>query len=277
MARSQAVAEGLSPHQESDFEESAWEEEEEAEGEEESRMRRHDRHCDHRCHGKEGEDCPYDPNNVCCNAPCPPGAFCNTPCCSKKTEFWVQRWTCLWAQHPLDCGRGTAPHGYDQQCAWTKAWRCRWECVSRAEVLKFYCCRKQPRCPEPNGDCDCFVPQDTYFAKVWEIEYEECDNKRRPLDRRMQPCIHQDRHGDPAGCACCGLHEVCVPRWVKILCREDIPPEDPYAVPLPYYERPHPRPCGRGPPRACAGATCPVGPNANRSPDFWLTPAMVFS
>jgi len=227
----------------------------------------------------EGRDRPFDPNNACCNAPCPPGSFCNTLCCKKKTKYYVQKWTCVWTKTPLDCGKKVKV-----DCAWTKAWRCNFYEIQRCDVLKAFCCRKPPRCPTPgpcySGECDCFVPEDAYFAKVYEIEYEPCipdDELLKPGDEGYDECRPQNADGEPGGCACCGLFEVCVPRWVKIHCKSQIPPELPYEVPLPYYERPErPRRCGRGPP-ACAGSTCPVGPNANRSPDFWLSPALPYA
>ena len=232
----------------------------------------------------EGRDRPYDPNNVCCNSPCPPGAFCNTQCCDKKTEFWVQKWTCVWTQTPLQCGDGVAPACSDAACAWTKAWRCRFLQVERCEVLKAFRCRQPARCPDSknySGDSDCFVPSDTYFAKVWEIEYDECPERcslLSPGAPGYDPCKPQDIYGNPGGCACCGLYEVCAHRWVKIACKEQIPPAHPYEVPLPYYERPAAqRRCGARAPSACAGPTCSVGPNGSKSPDSWLSPSLPFA
>ena len=85
-------------------------------------------------------------------------------------------------------------------------------------------------------------------------------------------CKPQNVHGEPGGCACCGLYEVCVPHWVKINSKAQIPPELPFEVPMPYYERPQ---RARLPP--CAGSTCSVGPNAAKSPDFWLRPTLPFA
>lgn len=226
----------------------------------------------------------YEPNNVCCNAPCPPGSFCNTDCCNKKTQFYVQRWRCVWKQCELACG-GDSQHGPPKckkstKCAWTKAWTCCFERVPRGKVLEAMCRRQPPRCPDPDGDCDCFVPEDAYFAQVWEIEYEPCvpdEALVMPGEPGYDPCLPQDAHGNPGGCACCGLYQVCVPRWVKINCKNEIPPEDPFAVPLPYYERPcAPRKCRR-PPALCGGVSCGVAGNANRSPDFWLRPALPYA
>ena len=229
----------------------------------------------------EGLDRPFDPSNACCNAPCPPGAFCSTKCCDRRTTFYVQKWTCVWTQTPLSC---KDPQVVSNQCAWTKAWRCNFMPIERCDVLKAMCCRKPPRCPLPgdcySGECDCFVPEDTYFARVYEIEYVECSD---PDPDNSGPCHQRDDTPselggpNPAGCACCGLTETCQPRWVRIHSKSQIPPEFPYEVPLPYYERPaERRPYGKRP-GACAGALCRVGPNANRSPDFWLNPARVYS
>ena len=245
----------------------------------------------------EGRDRPFDPDNACCNAPNPPGSFGSTLCCKKKTKYYVQKWTCVWTKTPLDCGsakkdcRGhgkgnskSPPKPIKVDCAWTKAWRCNFFEIQRCDVLKALCCRRPARCPTPGpcytGECDCFIPADTYFAKVFEIEYEPCipdEDLLLPSDNGYDACRPQNEHGEPGGCACCGLFEVCVPRWVKIHCKSQIPPELPYEVPLPYYERPErARRCGRGPP-ACAGSTCPVGPNANKSPDFWRSPVLPYA
>ena len=218
--------------------------------------------------------CRYDPGNACCNAPCPPGALCNTEACSRRTEFYVQRWRCVWTRTPLDCGSKCKP-----ETAWTKAWTCSFDLISRAAVLKSMCCREPARCPVDCNECHCFVPQDAFFAKVWEIEYEQCpDHQLVEGDPGfLDECHPVDSEGNPAGDACCGLFEVLCPRWVKITCRSDIPPSDPFAVPLPYYERPSkPEGC-RKPPALCAGVGCRVGTQANRSPDFWLAPVLPFS
>ena len=249
-----------------------------------------------------GDECeglrrPFDPANGCCQAPCPPGALGNTKCCKKKTEYWVQRWTCFWhTERDLPCGKGCGRPCEDQArgcrdeqpvrpgcdnrvpCAFTKKWRCNFYQVPRCEVLKRFACRPPARCPTP-GDCyhgesECFVPEDTYFARVWEIDYECCSNQVIPNE---DCCIQQDSCLNPAGCACCGLYEVCHPRWVKITCKANLPPEFPYEQPLPYYERPAAREaCGRAP-ALCAGSRCAVGPNANRSPDFWLSPVLPYA
>ena len=243
------------------------------------------------CPGEvEGETVPFRPDNACCNAPCPPGAFCNTECCTRKTEYYVQKWTCFWQKTEVACGDVCCDVPCDDpcrkptrvnKCAFTKAWRCSWLRIPRSEVLKAFCCRKPPRCPQPadcyTGECDCFVPEDTYFAKVWEIDYVDCCEPAQDQPLGQDPCKPVDDCGDPAGCACCGVREVCNPRYVRIHCRSQIPPENPFEVPLPYYERePRSGSC-KLPPRACAGSTCPVGSNANRSPDFWLYPALPFA
>jgi len=227
------------------------------------------RHCDKSPCGR------YAPGNVFCNAPCPPGALCNTEKCDKRTEFYVQRWRCTWRKLDLKC---CGPRGH-KECAWTKAWSCSFDSVSRCEVLKRLCCRPPPRCPADCDECDCFVPEDAFFAKVWEIEYEPCpDHEVSPYEHGYSNEAHPvDCEGNPAGCACCGLNEILCPRWVKITCKSDIPASDPFAVPLPYYERPCKPPGCRRPPALCAGAGCRVGPSANRSPDFWLAPSLPFA
>jgi len=226
----------------------------------------------------EGTGRPFDPSNACCNAPNPPGSFGNTQCCQKKTKYYVQKWTCVWTKTPLSCGSSQT------DCAWTKAWRCKFEEVLRCDVLKAFCGGRPATCPTPgpcySGECDCFVPAPVYFARVYEIEYEACapdDELLQPGDPGYDACRPQNKNGEPGGCACCGLFEVCVPRWVRIHCKAQIPPEYPYEVPLPYYERPVGAKRSGGGANACAGALCPVGPNANRSPDFWLSPAMPYA
>lgn len=240
----------------------------------------------------EGRDRPFDPDNACCNAPCPPGSLANTPCCTKKTKYYVQKWTCVWTKTPLNCGKATGGGGGKQlttECAWTKAWRCNFFEIQRCDVLKAFCnnSRKPARCPTPGpcytGESECWVPSDTYFAKVFEIEYEPCipnDELLKPGDTGYDECRPRNDEGEPGGCACCGLFEVCVPRWVKIHGKSQIPPELPYEVPLPYYERPERQQGGRarrGGSAACAGSACSVGSNANRSPDFWLSPALPYA
>lgn len=236
-------------------------------------------------HDVQGVNVPYDPNNVCCNAPCPPGAMCNTECCDKQTEYYVQRWTCQWRQTPLRCDDDHSSdnhHRRHPECAWTKAWTCRWERIERCDVLRALCCRPPRRCPDVQGggayrgECECLVPEDAFFAKVYEIEYEECP-PWNPEVAASGDCIQEEHDHTPVNCACCGVYEVCCPRWVKITCKNDVPPEYPFAVPLPYYERPVSSSGCRRPRGPCAGAACRVGPSANRSPDFWLRPALPFA
>lgn len=236
---------------------------------------------------QEGLDVPFDPANACCNAPCPPGAFCNTKVRKEKTQFFVQKWTCVWTQTPLAC---QDPRLVSNQCAWTKAWRCNFLPIERCDVLKAFCCRKPPRCPQPEDDrysseCDCFVPEDAYFAKVFEIEYVECSEKLLVSDAKVPPCHLCDDTAsefggpNPAGCACCGLAETAMPRWVRIHCKAQIPPEFTYEVPLPYYERPAERSPSRcmKRPGACSGSLCKVDRNANKSPDFWRSPSLPYA
>lgn len=240
----------------------------------------------------EGLNYPFDPANACCQAPCPGGAFCNTKCCDRRTEFYVQKWTCVWQATKLKCYN---PDETSTDCAWTKVWRCNWNRIERCDVLKGVCRRKPPRCPLPDdcysGESECFVPEDAYFAKVFEIEYVECTKKEVYHDED-RPCHTYDAPGpysehamtndagggpNPAGCACCGLAETCAPRWVRIHCKEQIPPELPYEVPLPYYERPAARSACKGQAGACAGSLCRVGSSANKSPNFWLSPARIYA
>ncbi len=117
------------------------------------------------------------------------------------------------------------------------------------------------------GESECFVPQDTYFAKVFEIGYEECDKKTKyprgecfPYRYGRTPCGECLQVG---GCACCGLFQTCSERWVRIRCRAEIPPLHPYELPLPFYERPHCEPKRR---LHCQCVTC--APAVARSPDL---------
>ena len=206
-------------------------------------------------------------------------------------------WTCLWSLTPLACQKDLPLA--QQDCAWSKVWKCKWLQIPRCDVLKSFGSRRAPRCPWPNGpgecysgETECFVPADTYFARVYEIEYEECvtpENAYAPGDTgyvgtcKPQGISDMGALGpasrDAAGnCgACCGVFEVCVPRYVRIHCRDDIPPELPYEVPLPFYERPSaPRSCMRNAP-ACAGGSCRVGSNATKSPSFWLDQARLYA
>lgn len=219
-----------------------------------------------------GVAAPFDPNNACCNAPCPPGAFCNACDCDRPTEFYVQRWTCVWQQTPLRCcegGKGKGIGRIDEPCAWTKAWRCNFHQICREDVLKFFRCAPPPRCPVPcGGESECFVPQDAYFAKVFEIGYEECDKQCYPPGECYPVRVGKNPCGADCvkvgGCACCGLYQTCNERWVRIRCRADIPPLLPYEPPLPFYERPEfllPRRRTR-----CQCVTC--APAAARSPDL---------
>ena len=190
---------------------------------------------------------PFDTENPNCQAPCPPGGFCNTECCSRRTEFWVQKWTCLWTRTELQCGRGDAP---SDLCAWTKAWRCRFLQIERGDVLAFFPSRPHARCPLPaadySGENECFVPEDAYFAKVYEIEYQSCGEEQhsppgtttRGHDDQGSRCSRSGSSdvGTPTDCACCGLYETCRPRWLRIYSRAQIPPLYPYAVPPPFYD-----------------------------------------
>lgn len=213
----------------------------------------------------------YLHGNVYCSAPYPPGALCNAESCEKCTEFYVQRWRCTWKKLNLD------PLG--QECAWTKVWSCSFDSVARAEVLKQLCCKSSQRCTADCDECACLVPEDVYFAKVWEIEYEQCsDHVLSSGEEGFLDDAHPvDSEGDPAGCACCGLKEVLCSRWVKITCKSDIPPAKPFEVQLPCYDWPC-KPSGcRKQPALCAGVGCRVGSAAHRSPDFWLAPVLPFA
>lgn len=210
---------------------------------------------------------PFDPYNACCNAPCPPGAFCNDCDCDKPTEFYVQKWTCVWQQSPLYCCKGKGKGKPDEACAWTKAWRCNFHRICREDVLKVFRCGQAQRCPEPcGGESDCFVPQDTYFAKVYEIGYELCDKypwpegECFPVREGRTPCGKCLKVG---GCACCGLFKTCKERWVRIRCKAEIPPLLPYEPPLPFYERPDCEPKRRN---YCQCVTC--APAVARSPNL---------
>lgn len=226
------------------------------------------RHCLKHKQGP-GIEHPFDPLNACCNAPCPPGAFCNTCECDLPTEFYVQKWTCVWQQSPLSCCKGKGKS--DEECAWTKAWRCNWHHIGREDVLKVFRCAQPQRCPVTcGGESECFVPQDTYFAKVLEIGYEECDKKKK----WKNPCLPYrfDAMGQKGlggkflkvgGCACCGLFQTCKERWVRIRSKADIPPLHPYAPPLPYYERPECQPKRRN---YCQCVTC--APAVAKSPNL---------
>ena len=215
-----------------------------------------------------GQSAPFDPNNQCCNAPCPPGAGCNTQSCAAATEFYRRRWVCQWSQTGLQCADPGQPDIPNAACAWTKVWRCTFEQITRAEVLAAFCdWRQQPRCPAPDGqDCNCFVPPDQFFAKVYEMSYEECP----PTPAGVQlGCIAEDANGNPLGCACCGLFEKVQPRWVRITSKADIPAS--FAMPpagVAYYE---PQSCTPGA-RTGQGTVCTVGRGG--SPD--LSGVMVF-
>jgi hypothetical protein len=207
---------------------------------------------DDSCFGdEEGAPAPFDPASAAAGAPCPPGGFCGAGACREKTQFYVQRWTCVWAQAP-------------EQRAWTKAWRCSFLPVERREVLRALCRRPRPegRC---GGERDCVVPEDAYFAKVFEVEYFECSELLDDAPSESTgaawegstPAVAGDAaeksshaSGPPAGC--CGLAEAVVPRWVRIHCKSQIPPDFPCEAPLPYYERPAERRSRR--PGTCAGA-----------------------
>ncbi|NDD30541.1 MAG: hypothetical protein EB084_19960 [Proteobacteria bacterium] len=220
----------------------------------------------------EGKDRPFRPNNARCNAPCPPGSFCNTRACSRKTEYFVQQWTCLWRQTHLKCSEDA-----QRECAWGKVWRCHFKQIQRCEVLKAFP-RAAPRCPDEAGDSQCFVPRDTYFARVWEIDYEPCDYDDLRHGERKDD---SDSSEGATGCACCGLAQVVAPRWVKITSRAQMPPDHAYEPPLPWAkgkDQPDERERdARGPRPRCSGALCRVGPNANKSPDFWLAPVFPYA
>jgi hypothetical protein len=208
----------------------------------------------------EGRDVPFHPDNMRCNAPCPPGAGCNTAACSQTTEYYVQKWTCLWKQTALDCRDQAKPErGY------TKAWRCRFQRIPRCDVLRAFAGRPQPRCPRKDGDDDCFVPEDAYFARVWEIEYAPC----------------QDDPQDDQDDGCCGVRQVLNWRFVKINSRADVPPQRPLEPSKPWaaqHRADHDdRDDGRRAPRSlrCAGALCKVGPA--KSPDYWLAPVFPYA
>ena len=240
------------------------EEEEEDDKEEDAALGAVRRHGGHHKGPGPGIKQPFDPLNACCNAPCPPGAFCNTCECDLPTEFYVQKWTCVWKQSPLRCCKGKK---VDEECAWTKAWRCNFHQICREDVLKMFRCAQPQRCPVPcGGESDCFVPSDTYFAKVYEVGYEECDKKKyRPGD-----CFPY-RYGHTqcgkclkvGGCACCGLFQTCKERWVRIRCKAEIPPLLPYEPPLPFYERPGCQPKRRN---YCQCVTC--APAVAKSPNL---------
>ena len=167
-----------------------------------------------------------------------------------------------------------------KNCVWTKAWRCNWYCIPRHEVLKAWSCRPQARCPTRScaGENDCFVPDDQYFAEVYEIGYELCspDQKCPQKDDATtglpipwetadwQNCDGTDDNGNPQGCACCGVYETCKSKIVKINSKADIPSEYPYATPLPYYERP----CAERKNRICQTKNCGVGSAGAKSPNL---------
>lgn len=216
----------------------------------------------------EGRDKPFDPSNTRCNAPCPPGAFCNTRACDQGTEYYVQRWTCLWKRTHLDCS-----HEGERGCGYTKAWRCRFQRIQRCEVLKAFSGRPPPQCPEPNGDSECFVPKDAYFARVYEIEYVPCSILKDELGDDKS----DDKSDDD--CGCCGLQQVLKWRFVKIDSKEDIPPARPLEPPKPWArakDGPRDERAYRSSaaPR-CAGALCTVGPA--KSPDYWLAPVFPYA
>ena len=209
----------------------------------------------------EGKDVPFHPGNARCNAPCPPGAACNAPACSQKTEYFVQKWTCLWKHTELDC----TDHGKPER-GYTKAWRCRFQRIPRADVLKVFTGRPAPRCPQQDGqEAQCFVPADVYFARVWEIEYVLC----------------QDDDSEDHDDGCCGVRQVLNWRFVKITSRADMPPERPLEPSRPwaadYREKPQKDHQDGRPARAprCAGALCKLGPS--KSPDYWLAPVFPYA
>ena len=207
--------------------------------------------------GVEGLDFPFDPANVCCNAPNPPGALGNTCICGKKTKYFRQTWTCVWTQTPLKCA--------EDDCAWTKAWRCNFYEVDRCDVCRHFCKRGPARCPEKGacytGECECTVPEDQFFAQVWDSTYEFC-----PKDGPVDPasCHERDAEGNPAGCACCGVFEKCKARLIKLNCKKDIPSkEESCSCCAPACREAN-----------CQSTGCKVKTSA--SPNFWLTPAALY-
>ena len=185
---------------------------------------------------KPGQQVPYDWRLPCAQAPNPPGALGTTPCCNRPTEYFRQRWYCVWApvavpdqvNEVLD---GAPPHGQSQQCGYHKVWRCAWEPVlHRCEVVAaMRAARRPPCCPATGaGDAkqtDCWIPNDQYFAKIWDVEYEECDPW---TDRDVPDCtIDGEDPEKPSGCACCGVYPKLVHRIVRIRSKADIPPTFP--------------------------------------------------
>jgi len=195
----------------------------------------------------------FDPTNGCCNAPCPPGAGCNTVACTAQTKFYRRRWVCQWVKHEIKCGVFDA-----EKCGYVLAWKCDWREIPRAEVLAAFCnWRQAPRCPSPQGgECDCFVPPDQFFAQVFEISYETCS--------KLPHLTCESLDGIPKGCACCGVYETVKPRWVKINCKADIPAScaQPPA-PVTLYE-PAPDACGVDCVKVTGqGVGCKTGPAAS--------------
>lgn len=227
----------------------------------------------------------FNYKNQCCNAPCPPGALCNNKSCGMKTKFWRQHWTCFWQKTPTKCVNPPAAgqpadgmmdeNGYPQ-AAYQKLWRCNFQRVERCDVLRAFSCRPGPRCPCPdamdNGESECWVPHDQYFAEIFEVGYEKCLKKDDFLGE-CEDCEAVDEHHRIPACsgACCGVQEVVESHIQKIDCKEQIPPDFPFAPPLPYYQRPTARA------RVCADLTCGVRANGAKSPNFWLDQARVFA
>ena len=194
----------------------------------------------------ENSDCSFPSGQAKCQAPCPPGAFCNTECCDKRTEFWRQRWVCTWQQTPLNCSPDDAnananmdnnmDNNMDEEkdccpvetmCAYTQTWRCVWEKVDRhTAVMGIKMAQPQKNSMTDCMGCSlgnnarseaCVVPNDQYFAKVWEISYVPCATTS---DSTMTPA--------EMDCACCGVKQQCSSRFVRLGKLSDIPSDLPY-------------------------------------------------
>ena len=231
-------------------------------------------------HAEDNPEGPFDYRLQCCGAPNPPGALGTTECCGAQTQFYRQRWYCTWKQVAIDCSSHTEEdehespewNRFQKNCGYQKVWRCAFEEIPRCEVLKNFCDRCPPACPNPKGqECECWVPGDQFFAKIYEIEYKECPDF--PPDYPTPPnCnLPVDADGnllrDPQGCACCGVYQVCKARIVRIRCKAEIPADFPYdQAPLQYYRPPAHKPrVGHH----CQTATCRA--KSTRSPDLAYT------
>ena len=163
------------------------------------------------------DDPASDPANPRCGTPYPPGTIPQPPWRQPPSEIWRQRWSSVWSLLPRDCG-GCEP----DSCTYTKSYKATFLPVERHEALEFLTTYTPPCGPRDDRECE--VPEDSYWVKYWEVQYEECLASDAPED-------------DPtAGCACVGLRQVYRHQWKPLLRRSDLPPA-PHEEPAPCRPR----------------------------------------